>query len=305
MTTFHRGELEVQKRAGVGAVAARVGQSIGETMPFAAQQFLRAQPFVVLGGADDLGQVWASLVRGEPGFARALDETTLQLDAQIAPGDPLRDVLHDEAPVGLLAIEPATRRRMRLNGTAQIDADGLLISAHQVYSNCPKYIQKRELQLVEATACEVSQVSRTRQLSRQQTQFIERADTFFIASLAPEGGADASHRGGAPSFVRVASERHLVFPDYSGNAMFNTLGNLQINPRAGLLFVDWERGATLQLSGTAHVDWNAHRSAAFPGAERIVEFEIEAVVAIENSESWRWKLVEVSPFNPFVEKLTS
>ena len=295
MTTFHSGEIEVQERAGVRDMAQRVGRSIGQEIPPAAQEFLHAQPFVILGGADENGRVWASLLSGEAGFAHALDQHTLRIEALPNEGDPLR-AMGDGSPAGLLAIEPATRRRMRLNGTVQREGEGLLIHAQQVYGNCPKYIQKRSAYAAGAPAS--SRAARSETLSAGQRAQIEGADTFFIASLAPEGGADASHRGGHPGFVRVEDERRLIFPDYAGNAMFQTLGNLQLNPRAGVLFVDFKGGTTLQLSGVARVNWDSAALRDFAGAGRVVEFSIEAVVAIENATSWRWELLEPSPFNP-------
>lgn len=295
MTTFHSGEIEFQQRAGLRDMAQRIGRSIGEELLPAAREFLRAQPFVILGGADENGRVWASLLSGEAGFARVLDERTLRIAALPNEGDPLGE-MRDGSPVGLLAIEPATRRRMRLNGTVRREGDGLLIHAQQVYANCPKYIQKRSAYQAGASAS--PRVTRSETFSPAQRAQIEEADTFFIASLAPQGGADASHRGGNPGFVRVEDERRLVFPDYAGNAMFQTLGNLQLNPRAGVLFVDFERGTTLQLSGTARVNWDASARRDFVGAERVVEFSLEEVVATLNATNWRWQLLEASPFNP-------
>lgn len=277
-------------------MAERVGRSIGDTIPPAAQEFLQSQPFVILGGADDDGRLWASLLSGKAGFARALDERTLRIEALPNEGDPLRE-LRDGSLVGLLAIEPATRRRMRLNGTVQREGEGLRIHARQVYANCPKYIQKRSAYLPEEKL-QPPQTFRGPALSSAWRAQIEKADTFFIASLAPKGGADASHRGGTPGFVRVESERRLVFPDYVGNAMFQTLGNLQLNPHAGLLFVDFEKGSALQLSGRARVNWNPDAASGFVGALRVVEFDIEEVVATQSATAWRWKFIEPSPFNP-------
>jgi len=295
MTPFHSGEIEVQARAGLRDMAQRVGRSIGGKIPPAAQEFLRAQPFVILGGADNDGRVWASLLSGKAGFARALDERTLRIEALPNQGDPLRE-MRDGSPVGLLAIEPATRRRMRLNGIVRREGAGLLIHAQQVYANCPKYIQKRSA--YQAKSSPLPRAVRGEALSPKQRAQIEGADTFFIASLAPEGGADASHRGGNAGFVHVENERRLVFPDYAGNAMFQTLGNLELNPRAGVLFVDFERGTTLQVSGMARVNWDSSALLNFVGAQRVVEFSVEEVVAIENATSWRWELLEPSPFNP-------
>jgi hypothetical protein len=88
----------------------------------------------------------------------------------------------------------------------------------------------------------------------------------------------------------------LAFPDYSGNNMFNTLGNIAANPNIGLLFLNFERGDTLQLSGEARLIWDPTRVAEFAGARRVVEFRIEEIV--ENTVPLRWRFAAYSPFNP-------
>ena len=293
MTPFHEGERQVQKRAGVRAMSERVGRIIGGDIPPPAREFLRAQPMLLLGGADSDGRVWSSLVTGKPGFARTLDDKTLRVESLPIEGDPLRDAWNEgESAIGVLAIEPSTRRRMRLNGMARREGDGLTISAREVYSNCPKYIQKRAHHW---TAEVVPRVMRSQELSPSQKKAIKEADTFFIASMAGQN-ADISHRGGASGFVRVEGQT-VIFPDYAGNAMFNTLGNLQVDGRAGLLFVS-DNGDTLQLSGRARVHWEPEMAARFAGAERVVELEIEHVVAVEGASPLRWEPIEASPFNP-------
>ncbi|HLL38662.1 MAG TPA: pyridoxamine 5'-phosphate oxidase family protein [Rubrobacteraceae bacterium] len=116
--------------------------------------------------------------------------------------------------------------------------------------------------------------------------------------LTPEGGADASHRGGNPGFVRFLGENVLEFPDYSGNTMFNTLGNVAINPSAGLLFLDFEGGGTLQLTGEARIVWDPGRAARFAGAERVVEFRYREAVVTRGAVPLRWRFEGYSPFNP-------
>src|SRR4030095_12436506 len=108
-----------------------------------------------------------------------------------------------------------------------------------------------------------------------------RADTLFIASVHADAGADASHRGGQPGFVRVLDERRLLIPDYAGNTMFQTLGNIAADPRVGLLFVDFDTGATLQLTGRARILWEPEALAPLRGADRALEGEIDEIVEIE------------------------
>ncbi|XVU28271.1 pyridoxamine 5'-phosphate oxidase family protein [Actinoplanes sp. CA-054009] len=197
--------------------------------------------------------------------------------------------------VGMIAIEPGTRRRVRMNGAAHPAATGLRVELRQVYANCPKYIQKRRAMRASATPGEPRHgVS----LTAEERAFIGRADTFFIATADPDGNADASHRGGNPGFLSVLSPTHLRWPDYAGNSMFNTFGNLELNPRAGLLIPDWPTGTLLHLTGTAVVDWDPAHAAAVPGAERLVDFTVERVVRIDQSSSLRWTSPELSRFNP-------
>jgi predicted pyridoxine 5'-phosphate oxidase superfamily flavin-nucleotide-binding protein len=296
--TFHEGEIAVQQRAGVGQLAGRVGAGIRSTIPTAAAEFLRDQPWLVLGSADEAGHMWASLLIGPPGFVRARDERTVHIGAAPLPSDPLavRPAVGDA--VGLLALDFATRRRMRLNGEVlERTARSMVVGARQVYANCPKYIQRRTWD-APVPAVSPTQAWRGGYLTDEQRRWIGQADTFFIASSHPQGGADASHRGGQPGFVRVESPTRLVFPDYAGNNMFNTLGNLTANPRAGLLFVDFDEGRTLQLSGEARIDWDSRRTAEFVGAERVVELSVEQVVEVRGASFLRARLVDYSPFNP-------
>jgi len=127
---------------------------------------------------------------------------------------------------------------------------------------------------------------------------IERADTFFLATAHPTAGADVSHRGGTPGFVRILDERTLAWPDYQGNMMFMSLGNIAANPAAGILLVDFESGDVLQLTGEARIDWNPERAATLAGAERVIELRVDEVIDAPGASPLRWRLVETSPFNP-------
>jgi hypothetical protein len=120
---------------------------------------------------------------------------------------------------------------------------------------------------------------------------------FFIASARPEGGADASHRGGNLGSVRFLGENALEFPDYSGNTMFDTLGNIAVNLSVGLLFLDFEGGGTVQLTGEARIVWDAERAARFAEAERVVEFRVQEAVEARGVVPLRWRFEGYSPLN--------
>ena len=287
---YHAGELEVQARAGVLESASKIGRSIRDAVPLSARWFLGEQRMAVLATVDDQGAVWASLVSGEAGFIEVLDERTLRIAATPSPGDPLAGNLSRPGVLGLLAIDFASRRRMRVNGTGETDAGGIVLHVKQAYANCPKYIHPREIAAEDARIAPVV-VRRDVTVDAGQQALISRADTFFVASFHREGGADASHRGGPPGFVQVVDPRTLAWPDFPGNTMFQTLGNIATNSAAGLLFIDFERGTTLQLTGKASIRWGEGlRTSA--GADRRIELGIAQVIESEGASRLRWRRVE-------------
>ncbi|MEU7346068.1 MULTISPECIES: pyridoxamine 5'-phosphate oxidase family protein [Streptomyces] len=311
MGGYHHGEIAVQERAGLAREAGYSQGAIGNTIPEVAVAFLAQQPHVVVGGTDERGRIWATQLTGEPGFLTVPGPHTLHIGTLPPPEDPLAAVLtgagaatgsgsgRDAARIGMIGIEPATRRRMRMNGRAVRDGAGLRVELDQVISNCPKYIQKRDHHPVAETAAPTARGAvDSPELSPEQQRTLREADTFFVATASPDGDADASHRGGNPGFVQVLSPRLLRWPDYVGNAMFLTLGNLELNPAAGLFVPGWETGTSLHLTGSARTVWDEEEVARHPGAQRLVEFEITAVREVAAASPLRWSAPAYSRFNP-------
>ncbi|WP_026910598.1 pyridoxamine 5'-phosphate oxidase family protein [Patulibacter minatonensis] len=295
---FHPGELEVQRRAGEDEVAARVARSIREDVPDVAAAFLEAQPFVVIATTDDTGHPVASLLSGPPGVVRVAGDRTLVLDRLPPAGDPVTAALgRPSAEVGLIAIEPATRRRVRINGAARRESDRVLVTTGQVFSNCPKYISTREPDHADL-ATPPGPRRDTDVLTDEDRRLLEGTDALFLASTNVDAGVDVSHRGGNPGFVTVTGPTSLSFPDYQGNSMFMTLGNLTVDPRVGLLVVDWATGDLLQLQGTATIDWSPERAATIPGARRVVDVALTRVTHAPGASPLRWGPRELSRFNP-------
>lgn len=270
MSTYHSGEREAQRRAGVGDLAERVGRIIGPTIPAAAATFLAQRTFVVTATTTAGGDVHASILSGSAGFTAVLDESTIRLRPTAGDRETVIRDLRESAAIGLLAIDFATRRRMRANGTAIVDGQDLLVSTREVYSNCPQYIHPREELTLHGGAAK-----RTDYLMDREMAFIAAADTFFIASSHPERGADASHRGGEPGFVSVTPDT-VSWLDYPGNNMFNTLGNLLVHERCSLLFVDFLSGNVLRIDGRASIEW---------GEPRRIVVAIDGVVAFPSPEA--------------------
>lgn len=301
---FHEGELAVQARAGFKDMARRVGENIHATLSPTARRFVQGQQMAIASTIDESGHVWASLLTGKPGFIQTSGMQTIYIDAEPAPGDPLWENLSAGGQFGLLVIDLATRQRVRLNGVAIVGHQGTIhVETRQVYFNCPQYIQKRSIATSRTEPGGASTVQRDGSLTERQRSWVEQADTFFIATSYAGAGADASHRGGNPGFVRVLDGRNLAFPDYAGNRMFQTLGNISANSKAGLLFIDFEHGDTLQLTGNARINWDTTYVATFPGAERVVEFQIDRVIEITNATLLRWQFVAYSRYNPVVKDL--
>ncbi|MFD9012684.1 pyridoxamine 5'-phosphate oxidase family protein [Streptomyces sp. NPDC059552] len=284
---YHWGALAVQERVGVRDLAEHVGRSIGAGIGDVAAAFLGLQPHLVVGAADGAGRVWASLLTGPPGLVRATGPDRRGAATGHPEGDPLAEALATAGTrVGSIALDPRTRRRMRLNGTLAVTRRGFAVEAEQVFANCPKYIQRRRP--LELAGQGAGVVRRGDALTPGQQRTVRGADTFFIATTAEADGVDASHRGGLPGFVEVLSPVELAWPDYAGNAMFLTLGNLTADPRAGLLFPDWESGAVLQLSGRARTEFGADGS-------RRTRFRVESVVEGVHPGRLLWSTPEYSP----------
>jgi len=293
---FHPGEISIQEKAGVRERATRVGRIVGHRIGPDEAEFLEDRPFVVLASVDADGRPWASPMSGRPGFVRVDDDVTVRLVGTVLASDPLHMNLRTPAPMALLAFDPSTRSRFRVNGVGETLAPGAFrLQVREAFGNCPKYIQVRHLE--PASVTDAALISDAASLSEGQRRVIEAADTFFIATIA-EGGADASHRGGRPGFVRIEADGTLVVPDYSGNNMFQTLGNVALTPKAGLLFVDFESGRALQLTGSATIDWDAAHAAVVPGAHRLLRVAPARVIEYRGALAVRGALVEPSPFNP-------
>src|SRR3954449_9923190 len=167
----------------------------GPQIPHGFYPFIRAQQMLIIAAADDAGAVWSTIVTGPPGFAQPEDDRTLAIHALPAPGDPLRHAFDEERAIGVLALHPQTQRRVRANGVAGRDGDGLRMRTEQVLGNCPKYLQSRAL-TGSAAGPPAGEARTGKELTEDQRRWIEEADTFFIGSHAPEHGADSSHRGG-------------------------------------------------------------------------------------------------------------
>ncbi len=301
---FHAGEQAVQARLGVRDKIEAVGRRIiRPEMPKQHRTFFAQLPFVVLGVKDSAGQPWATLLGGAPGFVAAPTSTRLDVGAAPVVADPVQAGMAVGGPIALLGIELHSRRRNRANGLLiETGPAGFSVAVDQSFGNCPQYIQARHFAPVPSGAPSPAQTAERKDgLDEAARRAIAAADTFFIASAHPGNGAspaegvDVSHRGGKPGFVKV-EDQVLTVPDFLGNYLFNTLGNLILEPRAGLVFVDFSTGDLLHLAVDAEVVWDGPEVAAFAGAERLIRFHVREMARVTGSLAVRETgAVEPSP----------
>ncbi|MET0935186.1 MAG: pyridoxamine 5'-phosphate oxidase family protein [Luteibacter sp.] len=301
-TRFHDGELSVQRRAGEAAIAERNGAIVAREVVGAAGAFIDRQFMVALGSVDAAGQVWASLVFGRPGFAHTADGTSIRID--VAGGDrdavdPLWTNVSASSDLGMLFIDLGMRRRYRVNGkVAANDDEGIEVQVREAYPNCPKYIQRRQLRALGRPA-QRGQAARGAVVRGAVEHIVRQADTLFVASHHPASGADVSHRGGAAGFVHIVDETTLRIPDFPGNSMFNTFGNFQVDPRAGLCIPDFIGGRLLQLTGTASVQWDSEDPTdETGGTHRYLEFRVGSWILRDATQRAEWDYLDASPFIP-------
>jgi uncharacterized protein len=147
----------------------------------------------------------------------------------------------------------------------------------------------------------LEQVTVRDHINERDREFIEARDMFFIATTDADGHPTCSYKGGEPGFVRVVDERTLAFPNYDGNGMYLTMGNLLANPHVGLLFLDFEGRRRLRLEGTASIADDDPLVAEYPEAQFVVRVRSERVYPNCPRYIHRYRLVERSRFVPKTE----
>ncbi|KAF9359319.1 hypothetical protein BGX26_012604 [Mortierella sp. AD094] len=231
---------------------------------------------------------------------------------------------------GAVALDFSNRRRNKMNGVfypdgllAVDEASGelqLRLIVEQSIGNCPKYITIREMKAPTrpestnsnnaediTTALEAIRIS-SPEIGDQEVAIIRQADCLFISSrfidenLADQtSGMDCNHRGGNPGFVRLGEDnKSFVFPDYSGNRFFNTLGNIANDERVGILFISFETGDLLHITGRAKIFVGKESQALYPHTQRCVQVTIDGYLLRKDALPFRMHTKELSPYNPIV-----
>ncbi len=301
---FSKGELYVQELAGEAEIAqTRTHMAQNNRLDNFSARFIQSQLLFNITSINENDQVWISFLIGKPNLIEIIDAFTIRINKTLIIS-PLEDVFFENIKVnkqvGLLFIDWETSRRFRLNGKIVEDENYLTINIQEIYGICPKYIQKRSFQYTNKIV-KVFNLKKGTEITNNQKLLIEKANTFFLGTRGLSNKADASHKGGKAGFVKFINNNTLKIPDYSGNSMFNSLGNIYENPNSGLVFFDYESNKMLQLTGKGEIMFHQKNKLDLKesgNTGRFWLFKIEHWILTENPNQVHWSFINYSPFNP-------
>ncbi|OEK07410.1 hypothetical protein A8C32_18430 [Flavivirga aquatica] len=302
--TYHKGELKIQEKFGEQKIADRAGRMINNAIIPGASAFIENQNSCIISSMDINNNVWISLLVGEIGFVEVPDLTNLFFRSKkitSSDTDIFYDNIKENPNVGSLFIEFSSRRRYRINGKVITNAIGIGLNIEEAYPNCPKYIQRRLSAVSKILEANAPSIKSGESLSQLHIDWITKSDTLFVGTVDSTNSLDASHRGGKEGFVEVLDDNTLKIPDYKGNKMYNTLGNILENKNAGLLFIDFEKKRTLQLTGKAELLFDQTTEADHlktTGTGRYWLFKTKAWIQTDNHHQMEWEFLDASPLNP-------
>ncbi|CAG8951235.1 hypothetical protein HYFRA_00007982 [Hymenoscyphus fraxineus] len=322
---FHDGEKTMHKLL---QIPMRDNPTQPFLTPYAANTLTRS-PILALGALDSKGRHWTSLWGGEAGFSRPVAQGVIGMKTIINQSyDPVAEILlegrHDGEVVkaegagkmvGMLAIDLETRSRVKLYGRMVAGAlqgteEGighvqLVVKIEQSLGNCPKYLNKKHIL---PSIPQPKLVTSELPLPQAALDLVSKSDLFFISSSNQEADMDTNHRGGPAGFVRILQTEKgtsLVYPEYSGNRLYQTLGNLITTPQAGLVFPDFETGDVLYVTGNTEILAGKSAAELISHTNLAVKVNIEAVRFVANGLGFRGEVGEYSPYNPPVRYLST
>ncbi|KAF1962684.1 oxidoreductase-like protein [Byssothecium circinans] len=298
---------------------------------------LQRAPLLAIGTLDSHGRPWTALWGGDPGFSEALGGGIIGtrtivdgthdpvVQALVGHAEKGKMVQGEQKMVSGLTIDLITRKRVKIfgrmmagcvgevavkyqDGTEQTegapekqDQVQLVTKIEQSLGNCPKYLNQYEIRPAPINSKLLHEGSK---LSTEAKSLILGSDMFFLTSTTQED-MDTNHRGGPPGFVRILSDTEIVYPEYSGNRLYQTLGNLQMNPKVGITFPDYTTGNVLYTTGTAQILVAKDAAALLPGSNLALKLTLDRVRLVERGLPFRGIRKDPSPYNPLVRALAS
>jgi uncharacterized protein len=292
---YHSGEREAQRLAGEQDIAdAREGM-VRPAIPRQVFDWLTEQTLLAIATMGAEGHLWTTVIPGKAGFLHA-DANGSHLWIDRAMPTSVLTNLKGDGRVGLLAIDLVSRQRMRINGTATALPSGLHVSVQEAFFNCPKYITRRVAQPSDPSNAPAQHNGD--HLLAEHLQLLSETDVLFLATTHPDRGLDVSHRGGDPGFVQLLPDGRIRLPDYPGNSLFNSLGNLLIDPRIALAIPNLLTGTILQITGSATIQWHDRdEEDSTGGTHRFVDI-VPTAWRMEEGGPISIGVSELSPFNP-------
>ncbi len=305
---FHDGQLAVQKITGEAEIAEMRIPMIQSSLHPRSIPFIEHQILAFIGSEDRKGDLWLSLLVGDRGFIKipSVEEIIIDLSKLTSNRqDIFFENIKSNPTVGLLFHEAARRARYRAWGVATEVDNELSIKIRMGYPSCPKHIQREHIEVSDDAGIISPTYTKGNDLGEAEKNWIKSAHTFFISTQTKKGDIESSHRGGDPGFIEIQENGHLRVPDYVGNSMFSTLGNIYENPKAALLFVDYKKGETLQLSGTAKLEFEQNSEDDFYKSGetgRFWTFETKHWIRTTNHHTVQAEFLDFSPFNVLSKK---
>lgn len=303
MTTyrnFHAGEAQIQAESGIDTAAYDLGvdQSFQPELNNSEVKFVGKRTFSVAASIDGQSRPWASPLIGAAGELFVVEDlTTVRVAPRRIEGDPLFDNLSARDSMGVLYFNPAIRRRAKSLGKGTVESDGsITYRMHRMFGLCPKYIFKRDHEIADSDTRSGGAPTISAHVNdRDQTQ-LEATDTVFLASRSQAHGTDPTHRGGPPGFITVVDRDTIEMPEFIGNGMFQTLGNLVLDDRIGFMTLDFATGRLLQLTGRGSVH---AASASGVQTSRVLRIQIDEIRrSIANIGTWTDREAYPTPIHP-------
>lgn len=325
ISEFHEGERAMHQMLKVP----RQDNPTSPGLPMRYGMRVTQSSLVALGTMDNLNRPWTTVWGGDRGFARPVAENVLAFNSAVdTRHDPVFRALWDGADpqddavvrpgdgegkeMAGLAIDLETRDRVKLMGKMVAGAavnGGKEVQMAMVVTgslgNCPKYLNKKDVVLHEMKP---ELVSDSLLLPQGALDLIDKADMLFLSSSNGET-MDTNHRGGSPGFIRVvkntATGLELVYPEFSGNRLYQTLGNFKVNPKIGLAIPDFNTADVLYLTGSASVLVGAEASSLLARSNLAIKITVTEARFVKSGLPFRGDAGEFSPYNPPIRHLLS
>jgi uncharacterized protein len=256
---FHRGELTAQARAGQMTEAAHLGPVVKPFLAEGGRALIVSARVAVATtiGADGAPEL-SLLASGASTFG-TLGSSGLTIPrSAVSPEDHLFDNLGRDRRIGLVYLDPSTRRRFRVNGeVVDYRCDPLEVSILEAFPNCKKYLVRQQLTTSAGIVRSVATWGPS--VTRADATLLCQASLVFVGTANPQGQLDAATRSGDPGFIREITSGTFEIPDFPGNAMYQTIGNLLLEPRASIGFIAGEDFVVLTGLSTTHWEDAAER----------------------------------------------